>query len=94
MDDHISTVCLPPQNYFTSSKNCIASGWGKDSFGRAGKFSVIMKRVPLPTVPFADCERALQKTRLTEKFRLDQSFICAGGEAGVDTCQVCVDFRD
>lgn len=87
MADHISTVCLPPPNYVASSNECFASGWGKDVFGKAGKYSVIMKRVSLPIVSFNECERALQKTRLTERFRLDPSFICAGGMPGVDTCE-------
>lgn len=86
--DNIGTVCLPSQNYVTTSKKCFASGWGKDTFGKEGKFSVIMKRVELPVVPYIECEQRLKRTRLTEKFHLDQSFLCAGGEPGVDTCQV------
>jgi len=87
LDDHISTVCLPPSSYVSSSQNCFASGWGKDNFGKIGKYSVIMKKVPLPIVPFNQCQSALQNTRLTDKFRLDPSFICAGGVPGIDTCQ-------
>lgn len=89
LDDHITTVCLPPPGLVPNSQECYASGWGKDVFGKAGKYSVIMKKVLLPIVPFSQCQTALQQTRLTEKFRLDPSFICAGGQPGVDTCQVC-----
>ncbi|XP_037917552.1 phenoloxidase-activating factor 2-like [Hermetia illucens] len=85
--DHINVVCLPPQNYVSTSPSCLASGWGKDIFGKAGKYSVIMKRVPLPIVPNGQCETALQKTRLGQYFRLKDTFICAGGEPGVDTCE-------
>lgn len=67
------------------------SGWGKDIFGQNGKYSVIMKKVPLGIVEFNRCQRELQASRLGDKFRLDQSFICAGGVEGVDTCQV-IDF--
>lgn len=56
-------------------------------FGQAGKYSVIMKKVPLPIVEFNRCQNELQKTRLGDKFRLDSSFICAGGVEGVDTCK-------
>jgi len=87
LDQHINTICLPPSGYVSSSKNCFASGWGKDVFGKQGKFSVIQKKVPLPIVGFNECQTALQQTRLTSKFRLDTSFICAGGVPGVDTCQ-------
>lgn len=38
-------------------------------------------------MPFNECEERLRNTRLTRKFRLDPSFMCAGGVAGVDTCQ-------
>lgn len=88
MDEHIATVCLPPSYYTSTSKNCYATGWGKDRFGKEGKYSVIMKSVSLPIVPNNQCEASLRKTKLKEKFRLDNSFICAGGEDGVDTCEV------
>lgn len=88
MDLHISTVCLPPQGEIPQSRNCYATGWGKDEFGKRGKYSVIMKRVKLPIVDRQTCEEELQETRLTHAFRLHESFICAGGEEGVDTCQV------
>jgi len=87
LDAHIGTICLPPSGYISTSRDCFASGWGKDIFGKVGKYSVIMKKVPLPIVPFAECQSALQKTRLTDRFRLDTSFICAGGQPGIDTCQ-------
>ncbi|XP_055316155.1 phenoloxidase-activating factor 2 [Sitodiplosis mosellana] len=87
MDRHISTVCLPPPGFVANQKECFASGWGKDNFGQEGKYSVIMKKVPLSIVDRNQCERALQAERLGDKFRLDGSFICAGGVEGVDTCQ-------
>lgn len=65
----------------------IASGWGKDVFGKQGKYSVIQKLVELPVVDSQVCQLALQRTRLGPRFRLDNSFICAGGEPGKDTCQ-------
>lgn len=85
--DHIGTICLPPSSLVANSRNCFASGWGKTLFGKEGKFSVIQKRVELPIVPFNTCQDQLRQTRLTEKFRLDSSFVCAGGQPGVDTCQ-------
>ncbi|XP_058831215.1 phenoloxidase-activating factor 2-like isoform X1 [Topomyia yanbarensis] len=85
--DHINVVCLPPNNYDTRRSDCFASGWGKNQFGKAGRYSVIMKKVPLPLLESSTCERQLQGTRLTSRFRLHQTFICAGGERGVDTCE-------
>jgi len=46
-----------------------------------------MKRVPLPIVEFNSCQTRLRGTRLGPKFALDRSFICAGGQRGIDTCQ-------
>lgn len=87
LDQHISPVCLPRQGQINTGATCVASGWGKDVFGKAGKYSVIMKRVELPVVDSDVCQRQLQGTRLGPRFRLDSSFICAGGQPGVDTCQ-------
>lgn len=87
LSDHINVVCLPPNNYDTRRSDCFASGWGKNQFGKQGRYSVIMKKVPLPLVDSSSCERQLQNTRLTTRFRLHPTFICAGGERGVDTCE-------
>lgn len=65
----------------------MATGWGKTVFGKQGKYSVIMKRIPLPIVQFNQCEKQLQATRLGNKFKLHHTFVCAGGVAGVDTCE-------
>ena len=47
-----------------------------------------MKKVQLPMVEFGFCEKELKKTRLTKKFHLHRSFICAGGQAGIDTVPI------
>lgn len=61
---------------------------GKDAFGVTGKRSAILKKVPLDIVEFNKCESDLQKSRLGSTFRLDKSFVCAGGIEGIDTCEV------
>lgn len=86
--DSVGTVCLPQQNQVLSSRDCFASGWGKTSFGEQGRYAVILKKIKLPTVPHENCEVALRKTRLKQSFVLHNSFMCAGGEAGFDTCTV------
>lgn len=87
LSDHISTICLPPQNFQSTSQNCISNGWGKDIFGQAGKFTVILKKIALPMVPNDNCEQQFRATRLGLRFNLHPSFVCAGGQKGVDTCQ-------
>ncbi|XP_062555583.1 phenoloxidase-activating factor 2-like isoform X3 [Armigeres subalbatus] len=83
----INTICLPPQDYNFDLSRCFASGWGKDVFGKEGKYQVILKKIELPVMPHNDCQKALRTTRLGTRFILNKSFICAGGEPGKDTCK-------
>lgn len=85
--ENVNTVCLPAASLaadFAGSK-CFASGWGTASW-KARHFESIMKRIELPVVSRTDCQEELRKTRLGHHFELHESFICAGGEKGVDTC--------
>lgn len=83
----VNTICLPPQDYNFDLSRCFASGWGKDVFGKEGKYQVILKKIELPVMPHNDCQKALRTTRLGVRFNLNKSFICAGGEPGKDTCK-------
>jgi len=57
--------------------------------GETGQYQVsILKKVELPIVPVDKCMAALRATRLGPKFVLHDSFICAGGVEGRDTCKV------
>lgn len=85
--ENVNTACLPPPNYNFDFSRCFASGWGKDQFGREGKYQVILKRVELPVVPRDACVDSLRKTRLGAHYNLHESFLCAGGEKGKDTCK-------
>ena len=62
-------------------------GWGRDSFDDDGKYDSILKKIDLPTVPFNECQESLRKTRLSRRFNLHNSFMCAGGEPGKDSCK-------
>uniref|UniRef100_A0A1Y9HB47 Peptidase S1 domain-containing protein n=1 Tax=Anopheles farauti TaxID=69004 RepID=A0A1Y9HB47_9DIPT len=86
-NESIQTVCLPPQDMAFNHETCFASGWGKDVFGKAGTYQVILKKIDLPVVPNDQCQKALRTTRLGAKFNLHKSFICAGGVPGKDTCK-------
>lgn len=85
--ENVDVVCLPEQNDQFDRSRCFASGWGKDVFGKAGHYQVILKRVELPVVPHGTCQNSLRTTRLGRHFVLNPSFICAGGEPGKDTCK-------
>lgn len=83
----VNTICLPKQDHNFDTSRCFASGWGKDVFGKEGKYQVILKKIELPVMPFDNCQKALRTTRLGYRFILNKSFICAGGEPGKDTCK-------
>lgn len=55
---------------------------------------MILKKIQLPIVQKVQCQDALRKTRLGNLFKLHESFICAGGEPGVDTCTVSTELFD
>merc|ERR1712241_639240 len=69
---------------------CHVAGWGKDEVD--GQFQFIQRKVAVPLVPSSRCnsdlKRALNNQRqgLGNRFQLDSSEICAGGEIGKDAC--------
>jgi len=90
LSDHINTMCLPDPVYDDDSydhSDCFATGWGKDKFGSDGEYQVILKQVQMDVVDHDDCEDDFQKSRLGRKFELDDTFLCAGGQPGKDTCK-------
>merc|ERR1711971_1239870 len=50
-------------------------------------YQVVLKEIDLPVVSHQQCQDSLRRTRLGRRFQLDDSFICAGGIAGKDTCK-------
>lgn len=84
--ENVNTACLPPVDANFDNKRCFAAGWGKDKFGRVGIYQAILKKVELPVVPIDKCQDVLRKSRLGKYFILNPSFMCAGGELGIDTC--------
>lgn len=56
--------------------------------GDEGQYQMILKKVELPLVEKSNCLNALRATRLGRRFILHDSFRCAGGEEGKDTCKV------
>ncbi|XP_072759047.1 phenoloxidase-activating factor 2 isoform X2 [Anoplolepis gracilipes] len=85
--ENVDIVCLPEANANFDGSRCFASGWGKDVFGKEGRYQVILKKVDLPVVTRDTCQTVMRTTRLGKYFVLDRSFICAGGEPGKDTCK-------
>merc|ERR1712020_201353 len=64
-----------------NSNDCIVMGWSQQE-------TELMKHVKLPLVENDKCQELLRATDIFKsRWRLDGSFICAGGEEGTDVCQ-------
>merc|ERR1712029_612493 len=87
LDQHIDTACLPAPGDVYDGSTCFATGWGKDEFGATGQYQVVLKEIDLPVVSNGVRQDKLRSTRLGQKFKLHDSFMCAGGIAGKDTCK-------
>jgi len=83
---NVDTMCLPQQNEQMDTSRCVATGWGKEKFGDSGEYQTILQQVTVPMVNAYTCQKALSRNRLGSKFHLHRSFVCAGGNAGDDTC--------
>lgn len=83
---HINTICLPPQNSKFDHRTCVAAGWGRDNFHDVNAYRVNLKKRELPVVPLPECQEKLRKTKLGNRFKLNPTFMCAGGEKDEDTC--------
>ncbi|OWR50947.1 clip domain serine protease 11 precursor [Danaus plexippus plexippus] len=45
---NVALACLPPPRLVTPGGiRCFASGWGKDKFGKEGRYQVILKKVSI-----------------------------------------------
>jgi plasma kallikrein len=86
LEAHINTICLPPKHANFNDDKCIVAGWGKDNFN-SQSYRANLKRVEVPVVSSIECQDMLRKTSLGERFKLDQSFTCAGGQKDIDACQ-------
>eukprot|EP00088_Acartia_fossae_P056814 TRINITY_DN661_c0_g1_i1.p1 TRINITY_DN661_c0_g1~~TRINITY_DN661_c0_g1_i1.p1 ORF type:complete len:605 (+),score=163.65 TRINITY_DN661_c0_g1_i1:52-1866(+) len=86
LSQHVDTICLPELNdKYVEDTDCHVKGWGKDKW-EDGEYQVILKSVRMPMVPTDTCLNQLRTTKLGKRFRLHNSFVCAGGEAGKDAC--------
>lgn len=83
---HVNTACLPPKNFKFKDVKCFGTGWGADNYEKKGMYRANLKKLELPYVQLKACQDRLRKTKLGPLFKIDTSFMCAGGEAHVDTC--------
>ncbi|KAH8237352.1 hypothetical protein KR038_010193, partial [Drosophila bunnanda] len=88
---HIQPVCLPPKESPRVAEqleqaHCLATGWGHSN-STSRTMEHLLKRIELPVVDHVSCQRLLRLTVLGRRYRLHDSFICAGGVKGRDTCK-------
>ncbi|KAK0159793.1 hypothetical protein PV327_010868 [Microctonus hyperodae] len=84
---NINTACLPTKPPVAGSR-CYVAGWGANAFGPSGMYQRILRDVDVPIINQTTCEARLRATRLGTHFVLDEnSFMCAGGELGKDSCE-------
>jgi hypothetical protein len=74
----INTICLPPVNMNFDNKRCLASGWGKNKFGKAGVYQAYLKKIELPVVPRDECQTKLRRTKVGPDYKLSDNVLCAG----------------
>jgi secreted trypsin-like serine protease len=82
---NIAPICLPDETeYFAAGTYCTVTGWGKaaDNAPTTDK----LKFAKVPIVTSSTCQKQFQDNRLGRRFTLHSSFICAGGEVGIDSC--------
>lgn len=82
---HIKNICLNSGSQQVATKECIANGWGADSFETQSKLSQILKKVQMNNVDRDICEKKLRVALKKESFVLTDSFLCAGGNEN-DLC--------
>lgn len=87
LDVNVKPLCLPDENEVIPAKTyCTVTAWGSTNASEKQKTTDKLRFVKVPKVDHATCERQLQNTQVGSRFRLHQSFICAGGEEGLDSC--------
>ncbi|XP_001945570.2 phenoloxidase-activating factor 2 [Acyrthosiphon pisum] len=87
---HISIICIPDNENQTNydPQSCVSTGWGQNGYEPSiyGP-QTELKKAELSLIPNDLCQQKLRTTVLGANFVLHESFLCAGGITGVDTCK-------
>lgn len=82
---NVAPICLPDETEVIHVNTyCTVTGWGKTD--QDSTTTDKLKFVKVPIVEHRTCEGQFQQNRLGRRFRLHESFICAGGEENLDSC--------
>lgn len=85
LNEHVSTICLAPNDLDLTGEQCFVSGFGEIAWHR--QHSPVMKRIDVPIVSRDACQFKLRNERLGHRYTLHKSFLCAGGKVNMDTCK-------
>lgn len=77
---YIQKVCLNDGSKKVSTKGCLGTGWGAESYESQDELSQYLKKVPMDQVNHDDCEKQLRIALKKETFKLSDTFLCAGGK--------------
>lgn len=80
MNNYVGVACPPTPVFPYDTKNCVV-------FRNEASLDVEKVIENIEIEPRDDCERKLRKTKLGDDFILHESFICAIGRNGEDTCE-------
>ncbi|CAG9810820.1 unnamed protein product [Chironomus riparius] len=82
---NVQPLCLPEENeIIPTGTRCIVTAWGKTA--QNSPTTDRLKFVRVPIVDHSKCQKQFRDFRLGPRFRLHESFVCAGGEEGLDAC--------
>jgi plasma kallikrein len=86
LEVNVQPLCLPEENQtIVPGHRCTVTAWGKTSSDNPSS-SDILRFVKVPFVEHARCQTQFQNFRLGRRFQLHASFLCFGGEEGLDSC--------
>ncbi|XP_053682960.1 phenoloxidase-activating factor 2-like [Sabethes cyaneus] len=86
---NVASVCLPSpdeEDSFDGGRSCILTGWGA-SPASPDREESIQQFVSLSPLATEQCTTRLKTSVLGRRFQMHESFLCAGGVRGVDSCK-------
>ncbi|XP_055524166.1 inactive CLIP domain-containing serine protease A28-like isoform X2 [Wyeomyia smithii] len=84
---NVASVCLPSPRDSFSGSSCILTGWGASPATPEWE-EPIQQYVSMSPLTTEQCNRQLQSNAsLGRRFQMHDSFLCAGGVRGLDSCK-------
>lgn len=84
LSENVGLVCLPPPT-ISYNTPCRIAGWGQNN-ATISNFQPQLKKANVNIVSHERCQSRMRHTKLGSDFVLHESFVCAIGVHGEDTC--------